>query len=110
MPWQTTDLVEYVEAEPPRYEIRWECQHCRGRFGMEVPEVAAREALGRRARHVVVRQVNPEQHAGGPTICDDDEIDFALAWLPGQDETEDAVWDRVWEELIGDTESEEVRE
>lgn len=98
-PWQTTDIVENLETNT--YEARWTCQRCRGLHGLVLPTPQhAREALSRGARHVVVAHVETEKHAGGDPINEDDEIDFWEAWQPRPDESETAVYDRVWAELL----------
>jgi len=100
------ELIEYVDNEPVTYAIRWMCPRCIGKFSMFIAVDSARLALEHGARHSAIH-APIEKHDGGKIIDENDQIDFALAWETGKDETQDAVWDRIWLELIGSTESKE---
>jgi hypothetical protein len=95
--YSTTDLVEYIETH--RYEVRWSCPGCNTLMGFEVTAPAARFGLKNNCRHVIVQSVAMEEHSGGPPIDEDTLIDFWESWQPKPDESPDAVYARLWEEL-----------
>lgn len=87
------------------YTIKWSCPKCRAEYSSRLVAEGARIALAGGAQHLTVL-MEEEKHDGGRPICEDDQIDFWQAWQPGGDETEDAVLQRIWKELLGDSESE----